>query len=202
MMTAVQEKRIMTAEEYLKMEREGIREKDGKYEFFNQKLIFMAGASNNHNLIISNIGYTLNHQLRQKDTNYSVYTQDMRTVSHIPGKNYFYPDVEVVEGISFFDDDFKDVLVNPTLIIEVLSDSTEKFDRGDKFKSYRNIPSFREYILVSQEAACLEQFYKNEHGKWEIGDITTEGSLILKSLPFELSIDAVYFKINFNAQSL
>jgi Uma2 family endonuclease len=107
-----------------------------------------------------------------------------------------------VDGISFFDDDFKDVLVNPTLIIEVLSDSTEKFDRGDKFKSYRNIPSFREYILVSQEATCLEQFYKNEHNKWEIGDITTEGSLILKSLPFELSIDAVYFKINFNAQSV
>ena len=77
----------------------------------------------------------------------------------------------------------------------IISDTTESFDRGDKFKSYRNIPTFIEYILVSQEDKCFEQFYKNEQGKWEIGEVVTEGTLKLKTLPFELAIDDVYFNI-------
>ena len=200
MTTAIQEKKGMTADEYLKMERSGLREKDGKHEFFNHKLIFMAGASQKHNLIVSNLVITIGVQIRQSRPDCSIYNQGMRTISHIPGKNYFYPDVEVVVGKSFFDDENQDILVNPTLIIEVLSDSTEKFDRGDKFKSFRNIATFREYILVSQEGACLEQFYKNDKGTWEICEIVTTGSLKLKSLPFELAIEDVYFQVDFSPQ--
>ena len=195
MTTAIQEKKILTAEEYLQMERTGLREKIGKHEFFNHKLIFMAGASNNHNLVTKNLVYVLEHQVRQNRTQHLVYAQDMRTISHLPHKNYFYPDVEIVEGSPLFDDEKKDILVNPTLIIEVLSDTTESFDRGDKFKSYRNIPTFIEYILVSQENKCFEQFYKNEQGKWEIGEVVTEGALKLKTLPFELAIEDVYFNV-------
>ncbi len=202
MTTAIQEKRKITAEDYLKMERHGLREKIGKHEFFNHKLIFMPGASNNHNLITSNVGFILNLQVRQNRTKHLVYAQDMRTISHIPNKNYFYPDVEIVEGRANFDDEFKDILVNPSLIIEVLSDSTEKFDRGDKFKSYRNIPTFTEYILISQDGKNIEQFYKNEKGKWEIGEEVSEGILTLKTLPFELSIEEVYFNVEFPTPSV
>ena len=197
MTTAVQEKREMTVEEYLKMERNGLREKIGKHEFFNHKLIFMPGASNNHNIITKNVSYTLEHQVRQNRTHHLVYAQDMRTISHMPNKNYFYPDVEIVEGRANFDDEHKDILVNPCLIIEVLSDSTEKFDRGDKFKSYRNINTFTEYILISQDGKNIEQFYKNENGKWEIGEVVSEGVLKLKTVPFELSTDEVYFNVEF-----
>ena len=201
MTTAIQEKKVMTADEYLKMERSGLREKDGKHEFFNHKLILKESASQNHNLIVVNLIIVIESQIRKKRRDCSLYTHDMRTVSPLPNKNYFYPDVEVVVGKSFFDDENQDILVNPTLIIEVLSDSTEKFDRGDKFKSYRNIATFREYILVSQEGACLEQFYKNDKGTWEICEIVTTGSLKLKSLPFELAVEDVYFKVDFNAQT-
>lgn len=195
MTTAIQEKKVMTADEYLKMERSGLREKDGKYEFFNHKLILKESASQNHNLIVVNLIIAIESEIRQKRRDCSLYTHDMRTVSSLPNKNYFYPDVEVVVGKSFFDDENQDILINPTLIIEVLSDSTEKFDRGDKFKSYRNIATFREYILVSQEGACLEQFYKNDKGTWEICEIVTTGSLKLKSLPFELAVEDVYFQV-------
>jgi Uma2 family endonuclease len=197
MTSAIQEKRLMTAEDYLKMERNGLREKIGKHEFFNQKLIFMPGASNNHNIITKNVIYALEHQVRQNRTNHLVYAQDMRTISHIPNKNYFYPDVEIVEGRAIFDDEHKDILVNPSLIIEVLSESTEKFDRGDKFKSYRNIHTFTEYILISQDGKNIEQFYKNDNGKWEIGEVVSEGTLKLKTLPFELDVEDVYLNAEF-----
>lgn len=202
MTTAIVEKRKITAEDYLKMEREGLREKIGKHEFFNHQLIFMPGASNNHNLITSNVGFLLNLQVRQNRTKHLVYAQDMRTISHIPHKNYFYPDVEMVEGRAIFDDEHQDILVNPCLIIEVLSDSTEKFDRSDKFKSYRNISTFTEYILISQDCKNIEQFYKNDNGKWEIGEVVSEGILKLKTLPFELNIEDVYLNVEFPTPSV
>ncbi len=195
MTTIVQEKKILTAEEYLKMERLSLREKGGKHEFFNHKLIFMAGASNNHNLITKNLVYTLEHQIRQKQTKHLIYAQDMRVISHLPHKNYFYPDIAIVEDLPLFDDENKDVLINPVLIIEVLSDTTESFDRGDKFKSYRNISTLNEYLLVSQEGKCIEQFYKNTSGNWEIGRIVTEGNQKMKTVPLELSIEQVYFNM-------
>ena len=201
MTTAIVDKRKITAEDYLKMEREGLREKIGKHEFFNNQLIFMPGASNNHNLITSNVGFILNLQMRQSRTDHLIYAQDMRTISHIPNKNYFYPDVEIVKGRAIFDDEYQDILVNPILIVEVLSDSTEKFDRSDKFKSYRNISTFIEYVLISQDRKNIEQFYKNENGKWEIGEVVSEGTLKLKTLPFELNIEDVYFNVELSNTS-
>jgi Uma2 family endonuclease len=79
------------------------------------------------------------------------------------------------------------------VIVEVLSDSTEGFDRGDKFKSYRNIPSLKEYLLVSQNENCIEQFYKDENGRWQFGEIVTSGSLTLRSINIEITIDDIYF---------
>ena len=186
----------MTAEEYLKMQRSGPREVTGKYEFINQKLIFMAGASPNHNRITRNLTTKLDNQIVAHGTNQELFANELRTVSYSPNKNYLYPDIVVVDGVPYFDDENGDNLANPTLIIEVLSKTTEGIDRGDKFKSYRQTPSIKEYLLVSQKEKSIEQFYKDENGRWQIGDIFTEGTFKLQTLPFELSVEDVYRNVD------
>ena len=196
--TVFAEQKKMTADEYLEMERNGIREIDGKFEFYNNQLKPMAGATPNHNSIHKNILYTLETQIRGKDDSFDLYHSDIRVKSFLTHKDYFYPDVIIVKGKPYFDDENNDNLANPKVIIEVLSDSTEGFDRGDKFKSYRQITSLDEYILINQKDACIEQFYRDETGRWQFGEIITEGSFTLVSLPFELKIEDVYRKINFS----
>ena len=196
-MTVLAPQDKMTAEEYLKMQRSGPRELAPKYEFFNQKLKLMAGGSPNHNRINRNLTFLLELQVRQHDTKQEVFANDMRTVSYLMYKNYLYPDVVVVDGKPYYDDERGDNLANPTLIIEVLSDSTESFDRGDKFRSYRQTPSMKEYIVVSQKERCIEQFFKDEKGRWQISDIITEGTFKLETIPFELSVDDVYRNVVF-----
>ncbi len=195
--TIIAEKRAMTAEEYLKMEREGIREMDGKYEFFNNQLRLMPGGTPNHNRINRNVVQALTNQIDDSDRDLELFFVDVRVVSYLPYKNYLYPDTFIVEGTPYFDDQQNDNLLNPRVIVEVLSNSTESFDRGDKFKSYRQVPTLQEYILINQKHACIEQFYRDETGKWIFGDIISEGVFKLKSLPFELDIKQVYRKINF-----
>ncbi|MBL7814068.1 MAG: Uma2 family endonuclease [Saprospiraceae bacterium] len=197
-MTAFAPQNTMTAEEYLRMQRSGAREMTLKYEFFNRKLRFMAGGSPNHNRISRNLTYLLERQIRENNTTQEVFAGDMRTISYLQEKNYLYPDVVLVDGTPYFDDENGDNLANPTLVIEVLSESTESFDRGDKFKSYRQTPSMREYILVNQKEKCIEQFFKNEKGRWQIGDIITEGSFKLETLPFELDVDDIYRNVTFD----
>ena len=196
-MTVIAPQEKITAEAYLKQQRSGSREQTEKYEFFNQKLRLMAGASPNHNRINRNLTSLLDRQIIQNNTNQEVFANDMRTVSYLTYKNYIYPDLVVVDGIPYYDDEDGDNLANPSLIIEVLSDSTETFDRGDKFKSYRQTPSMKEYILVSQKERCIEQFYKDEKGRWQIGDIITEGTFKLETIPFELSVDGIYRNVEF-----
>ena len=194
--TVFAEQKKMTAEEYLEMERNGIREIDGKFEFFNNQLKPTAGATPNHNSIHKNILYTLEAQIRGKDDYFDLYHSDIRVKSFLTHKDYFYPDVIIVKGKPYFDDENGDNLANPTLIIEVLSKSTEGIDRGDKFKSYRQTPSIKEYLLVSQKEKSIEQFYKDENGRWQIGDIFTEGTFKLQTLPFELSVEDVYRNVD------
>ena len=119
-------------------------------------------------------------------------------VSFLAYKNYFYPDVVVVDGKPYFEDSFTDVMLNPTLLIEVLSETTEAFDRGDKFTSYRQIKSLKEYILISSTKRSIEQFYCNEVGQWQIGFVFSEGSVPLKSLPITLEFDDVYQNVAFD----
>ena len=137
MITAIEEKKWMTAEEYLTLERKNLREKAGKHEFFNRKRILMAGGTHSHNKTVYNIGFILGTKSMQANLNLDITTSETKVVSFLEYKNYLYPDVVVINGKPFFEDDFKDIVVNPTLLIEVLSDSTEAFDRGDKFESFR-----------------------------------------------------------------
>jgi Uma2 family endonuclease len=187
----------MTPEEYLERERKTLREFGGKHEFFNQKLIEMAGASTAHNTIIPNLTYVVQSQIRASKSNHIVLSADERVVSYQKGKNYFYPDLIIVEGKPYHDDEQDDILLNPTILFEVLSDSTESFDRGDKFLSYRKINSLKEYILIAQDEHRIEHFFKDENGRWQIGEVITEGSLDLVCAPFQLSIEDVYYNVVF-----
>jgi Uma2 family endonuclease len=197
--TIVEEQKQMTAEEYLTLERKSLRENTGKYEFFNRKRKLMAGGTHSHNLAISNTVTTLNILSRQIQLNLQITSSDTKIISFLEYKNYMYPDIVVVEGKPFFEDEKQDIIVNPTLIIEVLSDSTEGFDRGDKFKSYRQIKSLKEYVLISSKRKSIEQFYCDENGRWQFGESITEGALKLYSLPLELQFDEVYLNVVFEA---
>ena len=194
---AIQEKQKMSAEEYLRLERETLREKGGKYEFFNQNRIYMAGGTNPHNTVIMNTGSSLLVQLRQAKIKSNVTTSETKVMSFLNYKNYLYPDVVVVDGKPYYEDDTKDIVINPTLIIEVLSGSTEAFDRGDKFKSYRQIKSLKEYILLDSKKQSIEQFFKDEKGEWHFGSEITEGSMTLYAFPIELSVEDIYFEVEF-----
>ena len=187
----------VTAEEYLKHQRSGPREFAPKYEFFNKKLRYLHGENYKHNVICSNLTFALMSQMWKKDTKHHVFGCDLRTVTYLNAKNYVYPDIIVVDGKVLCEDKHDDNLVNPTLIIEVLSDSTEGFDRGDKFKSYRKTLSMKGYIIVSQKERCIEQFFKDESGRWQIGNIITEGIFKLETLPFELSVNDIYRNVEF-----
>ena len=196
---AIQEKQMMSTEEYLRLERKTLREKGGKYEFFNQKRIYMAGGTNPHNTTLYNAGLAIGNQIRQAKIKSNITTSETKVASFLDYKNYLYPDVVVVDGKPYYEDDFKDIVLNPTLIVEVLSESTEGFDRGDKFKSYRQIKSLKEYILIDSKKKSIEQFYLDSEGEWRFGSEITEGSMRLYAFPIDLSVDEVYFDVEFEA---
>jgi Uma2 family endonuclease len=187
----------MTPEAYLAREREGIREFEGKYELFNQTLLFMAGASEAHNDIAGNISAIFKQYIWQNDLQSRVFQSDMKVVSFLDYKDYFYPDVVFIEGKTTYDDYKKDVLINPTVIFEVLSDGTKDFDRNDKFESYKKIDSLQEYILVSQYERKIEHFYKTQEGKWLNKKPIKTGELSLISIPFSLSLRQIYHGMSF-----
>ena len=201
-MTALAPLRKKVSEaEYLRIDREENREKNGKYEYFNQNLIYMPGGTIAHSSLIGNANGYFYMKLLQARSICSVLI-DMKVKSYLDYKNYVYPDAIVSDGRPQYEDEKKDILSNPLLIVEVLSESTEGFDRGDKFKSYRNIPSVKEYLLISQNEKCIEQFYKDDTGRWQFGEIVTEGSLKLKSLNFEIAIEDLYFNVDLTSKTV
>ena len=198
--TAIEEKKQLTEEEYLALERKSLREKAGKYEFFNRKRIFMAGGTHPHNKTVYNVGFLLGLKSMQTKLNLDITSSETKVVSFLDYKNYLYPDVVVVEGKPYFEDEHQDIVVNPILLVEVLSDSTEAFDRGEKFMSYRQIKSLREYILISSKKRTIEQYFCDEKGQWQIGAVVTTGSLPLQSIPVSLDIEEVYLNVVFESE--
>ena len=112
-------------------------------------------------------------------------------------KDYFYPDVVFIEGKTVYDDENKDVLVNPTVIFEVLSDGTMTFDRGEKFDSYKKIESLKEYVLVHQYERKIEHFYKNEKGIWLTSKVIKTDELALLSIQLNLPLLQIYHALPF-----
>jgi Uma2 family endonuclease len=177
-------KRKMTYEEYLAFERAS----DEKHEFVNGEIFAMTGAKRPHNIAAGNLFASLHAQLRGKPC--QPFGSDMRVRS--PHGVAMYPDVFVVCGPPAMGDDVDDEITNPVVIVEVLSRSTSRYDRNDKFAHYRTIPSFREYLLVSTEARRIDHYVRLDSGSWTMTSYTEGQSLHLPSIDCTLSIDEVY----------
>ena len=188
---AKQEKLRFTATEYLAMERAS----ETKHEFAFGEIYAMSGASARHVVIVSNIIGELRNQLRQRPC--QVYSTDLRLSVHA-SQRYTYPDVMVVCDKPQFLDAELDTLLNPDLIVEVLSESTRNYDRGDKFQQYRRIPSFREYLLVDQAKAHVERYAKQNDGTWSLWETDSLKEVVrLESISVTLPLSEIYFKIDF-----
>ncbi len=184
-------KRISIAD-YLAMERRS----ETKHEYFAGQIFAMAGASYVHITITSNCSRELGNALRE--TNCNVLSNDLRvrTLNEL----YTYPDVVVVCGKPEFDDEQRDTLNNPLVIIEVLSRSTEGYDRGQKFLHYRSIPSLREYVLVSQRQMLVEHFARQANGQWVLTTFTgPEETVVFPTLGVSIPIASLYLKVDLPA---
>jgi Uma2 family endonuclease len=178
----------LTAQEYLAIERSA----PFKSEYFNGEMFAMAGATRAHNLIITNLARELSTQLRGRPC--EVYPSDMR-VSVDPTGLYTYPDIVVACGDPRFLDEREDTLLNPTLIVEVLSASTEAYDRGDKFAHYRSLESLKEYVLVCQDRPRIER-YLRQGESWLFTAAGEPGTgLELPSIGCRLSLPEVYERV-------
>ncbi len=189
-----QSERFISAAEYLAMEDEAFE----KHEYYNGKIVKMPGASTLHNIIAVNISTQLSNELDKKNKEYYVLNSDTRI--HIPKLNYFvYPDAVVVcEKIEHYPDSAT-VITNPLLIVEVLSESTEEYDRGEKFHNYKRIASFKEYVLVIQKIPLVTASYRIKPNTWE--DTEAEGlesSINLRSLEISLDLKKIYKSIPFS----
>ncbi len=181
-----------TAEEYLEFESAA----EFKSEYVNGELLAMAGASLNHNLIALNAASELRAQLRRRDC--ITFMSDMRVKVEDTGL-YAYPDVSVVCGEQRFERKRGETLLNPTVLIEVLSPSTEAFDRGAKFAHYRRIPSLMEYLLVSQTEVRVERYTRDADG-WRMTEYTRLDEVLpLPCLGCELPLTLLYERVEFPA---
>ncbi|MGQ9880775.1 MAG: Uma2 family endonuclease [Armatimonadota bacterium] len=178
--------RLLTEQEYLQQERQS----QTKSEYLSGQIFALAGASASHNTITVNIAASLHPRLR--GSRCRVWVSDMR-VRIAEGNAYFYPDVVVVCGQPQFLDEQQDTLLNPTLVVEVLSPSTESFDRGEKSFHYRRIPSLKEYLLVARDRVHIERYVRQPDGQWVLTDYTqSDRAVPLESLGVELPIAQVY----------
>jgi len=189
-MSAIPHNNQWTEAEYLEMERAS----EIKHEYHQGEIYAMAGASEAHNLIALNTSASLHGQLRQSPCR--TYQSDMR-VKVSAASLYTYPDVTVVCDDPQFEDDGVDTLLNPTLIVEVLSPSTERYDRGKKFQQYRMLPPLQEYVLISQDAARIERYLRvNE--QWVLTDaVGLEAEIELESINCRLKLADVYERVEF-----
>lgn len=178
--------------EYLALDRAA----EERSEYRDGEMFAMPGASRSHSLIATNLVGELSSQLRGRPCD--TYNIDMRVWVEATGL-YTYPDLSVVCGEPIFGPDGRqDTLRNPTLLVEVLSPSSEAYDRGKKFEHYRAIPSFREYLLVSQESPLVDRFLRQESGIWLYS--TTRGleaEVELSSIGARLALSEVYAKVAF-----
>ena len=177
-------------EEYLELETAA----EHRSEYIQGQIIPMAGGKPNHNKISLNLSSALNFAL--KKTAYDVFMSDLR-LSILDRSLYTYPDVMVVETPLIFAENRNDTITNPVAIAEILSDSTEKYDRGDKFRMYRTIPSFKEYLLISQTAMQVEKFSKNDNNQWILSEYAGKDTkIVFDSFGFEISLEELYDRVD------
>ncbi len=190
---STQSKTLLTEEEYLEIERNS----EFKSEYFQGEMFAMAGAVEAHNLVVANLIAILHLQLRSSACR--TYPSDMR-VRVAKSRLYTYPDVVVVCQQPQFLDERRDTLLNPGLIAEVLSPSTEAYDRGRKFAHYQSIGSLKEYLLVSSDRMRAELYTRQPEDRWLLTSAgSLEDSLDLPSLGCRLALAELYEKVDFPA---
>jgi Uma2 family endonuclease len=184
-------KRWLSPQEYLAQECLA----EFRSEYFRGEMFAIAGGSPRHSPIKSGTNREPGNRL--KDRLCTVYDSDLRVLVSPTGP-YTYPDASVICGELRFDDQFRDTIVNPTVLVEVLSSSTEAHDRGKKFEHYRQIPSLQEYLLISQDSPTLERCMRNADGEWTKTVVTgLDPSLHLPSIGVTLALAEIYDKVNF-----
>jgi Uma2 family endonuclease len=185
------EKQTWTVEQYLEMERVS----EEKHEYLNGEIYLMSGGTGNHNAINMNAGGSLVAQLRK--TPCITYSSDQRVQITDTGL-YTYPDITVVCDPPLWRDNRRDTLLNPALIVEVLSPSTENYDRTRKFRHYRTLTSLKEYVLISQDEPRIERYLRQPNDEWLFAEVIgLDASIELTSIGCTLLLADVYDKINF-----
>lgn len=184
-------KKMITVSEYLDLERSAKE----KHEFYKGELFAMAGAKKRHNQIVFNIIGQLYNQLKEKPC--IAFGSDMK-VRVKPDGLFTYPDISALCGEEKYLDENEDVLLNPSLVIEVLSESTENYDRGKKFILYRELKSLREYVLVSSEYKKVEIFRRTESNQWLLSDVMENEPVLFESINCSISLQEIYSKIQFH----
>jgi Uma2 family endonuclease len=184
-------KTFFTETEYLALERAA----DYRSEYYRGEIFAMAGASNEHNLIVNNLNFHLFTHLRGRGCR--MYTFEMRLRINAT-RLYTYPDAMIVCGKSLYADDHVDTIVNPLVIVEVLSDSTESYDKGKKFDHYRQVPTVQEYILISQEIPQIERRVRVSATEWRLHVYDgLESVLPLDPIETSITLAQVYLDIEF-----
>ena len=180
----------VTPEEYLAFEREA-RE---KHEFINGEIRATAGASEKHNVISSNLFLEIG--IRLKNTKCRAFASDMRVKAK--KHNYFYPDIVITCGERQFDDEKKDVLVNPRVVIEILSKSTKLKDRNEKLDSYMALKSVTDYVFIEQDAMRIEHFSRLDGENWKVRMLSEKThELAFETIDCRVSITDIYNEIEF-----
>jgi len=180
----------ITPEQYLELDRKA----EYKSEYYNGEMFAMSGGRAPHNSICANLLAELVMQLRKRPCN--AYTSDQRV--RIPATGaYTYPDASAVCGEPMFLDETRDTLLNPSLIVEVFSPSTEDYDRGKKSKGYRSIGSLAEYLMIASEEIGVELLSRQLDGTWSIREFTNLNDVVeLKSVGVRLALADLYDKVD------
>ena len=182
----------VTPEEYLALERKA----EYKSEYLHGEIFAMTGASRKHNLIAVNIAGELNRQLKGKTC--EVYASGMRVKVAASGL-YTYPDVVVAGGEPQFEDDYFDTLLNPAVLFEILSKTTERYDRIAKSGYYRGVESLAAHLLVAQDEIRVEQYVKQVDGQWALTETRAiDGTIELHSIDCTLALGDIYDKVPFD----
>lgn len=184
----------ITEDDYLKMERMS----PFKNEYYRGNVYAMGGASFRHNKILSNLVGEVIPNLKNKKC--SAYFNDLRI--HVPDPPFYaYPDLIILCGKEEFSDEVKDTITNPTVIIEILSKSTEQYDKSVKFGFYRFARSFKEYFLIHQDKPLVECFLKMDDFNWLEGSVLgVDKKMNIQSIGLEISLSEIYNEVNFDTQ--
>lgn len=185
------ENRYYTPEEYLALEEQA----EYKNEYRNGEIIPMTGGTTNHNKIAGN--FYKRFPLTIADQDYEIYIGDVKL--WIPQyRIYTYPDIMVVKGQPTYQGTGTTTITNPLLIVEVLSNSTKNYDKTDKFKYYRSLDGFEEYIMIDQYSFAVEQFAKQTENQWLFKEYKGEDSiLVMDALDFKIALSDIYQRVNF-----